>query len=304
MIFIKSAFERVRVQSTYGNAPFTSGEIRNPTFLSTPSTGTAKFSAAPSIRFSRPRRHASAKNSTVFRGAIFAGPRDDEFVLQPDPSSRTEWAIIRVEDLVERAAIEKVSKETLGLTEGDPDIFLVKVKSGSVVRTVREDQRVVEVPPLAPGCSCPSDSSNVPTVPNAGGCSCSQQPSTLGGDGIKMGAAVAAGIPCKETVGACGPGFPGLSGYPCASPGAFCRVFGLFPRSGTCTTVAGLNFQLCLRLREGGPTANPTGPATGLVDERVGVKGDAGGVGCSAPLTPCRVVCRRGGCSRRSLSRS
>ena len=90
----------------------------------------------------------------------------------------------------------------------------VPLRAGAIVRTMWDKERVVSMPPeygTAEGRPGP-------------------------------GAAIASQGNCSEIMGTCPPAIGG-NGYPCGSPGAFCRHYGIFPCKGACTTVSSAWWQ-------------------------------------------------------------
>jgi len=150
-------------------------------------------------------------DGVLFHGLISRGPSPAEFTLHPDPGDRRRWAAVRIEDVVDPGALLPVPRDLLPARLHRFALYFVPVRQGAIVRTMWEKERVVSVPPEYEPANGHAESLPRP------------QPIASMGD-------------CAETRGACGGTITG-SGYPCASPGSFCRHYGIFPCSGTCTTV-------------------------------------------------------------------
>ena len=143
-------------------------------------------------------------------GLILKGITKGEFTLQPDPGDRRQWVSIRIADVVGPDALVRIPSELLPARLHRYDLHFVPLRKGAIVRTMWDKERVVSVPPQY----APTDGSK-----------------------RRGPAPIAAQGDCSEGAGKCPPAIGG-SGYPCSSASAFCRHFGIFPCSGTCTTVA------------------------------------------------------------------
>jgi hypothetical protein len=152
---------------------------------------------------------ARASYGALAHGLILRGPSAAEFTLQTDPGDRRQWAAIRIADVIEPDALLPIPRDLLPARLHRFALYFVPLRTGAIVRTMWEKERIVSV------------SSNY--GPPDGG--------------HRPGTAIASQGDCDEVMGTCPPSIGG-SGYPCGSPGTFCRHFGVFPCSGTCTTVS------------------------------------------------------------------
>ena len=156
-----------------------------------------------------------AAHGSLFHGVVRRGADAAEFVLQPEPGNRREWAAIKVADVLNPNELIRVPVDLLPARLHRVPLHFIPLRTGAIVRAMWEKARTVS---LTPDYG-PADTA-VSSRPD---------PDT---------SIVATQGDCVAAAGTCPPAVATGSGYPCSSPSAFCRAAGIVPCSGTCSTSA------------------------------------------------------------------
>ncbi len=171
---------------------------------------------------------AMGEEYLVVRGAIIQSPWPQSLIFQPDPSSKRDWALIRLDQLVGSDAIEQVPESGLAPHERGHRIYRLRIRHGEEIRVFLGRTIAVGVPFL---------SEDGPTHGGGRPGSTGDVVSEAEDDVTTTPAATGSGdCGCAQKTGKCGGTIKG-SGWPCAAPGTFCRCYGIRPHSGACTTV-------------------------------------------------------------------
>lgn len=154
-------------------------------------------------------------DSVVLRGLILPANDPNSFVLQPDPSTRKDYAIINRRDVLNPNAIDLVPAFALAAHERGFSLAYVRIAYGSSIAVVRAASATVGKTKL---------------WVSGGGSSCSCRGSGASGVAIP----VTDSGDCDTTLnGNCPSGCSANTGGVCSAPGKSCK-WGLF--SGKCTT--------------------------------------------------------------------
>lgn len=157
------------------------------------------------------------EESIILRGMLVRSEEKGSFMLQPDPSTKRDWAIIRKKDILNADTIEHVPKAALAPHERGFRMAYVRIRYGATLRLVRTKVATVGVTPL--WTPAKDESVQIGHDNNSVG----TEPQPLASTGT-----------CKTKTGVkkvCDG--KTVKGVGCASPGSTCE-YGLF--SGTCTT--------------------------------------------------------------------
>jgi hypothetical protein len=173
---------------------------------------------------------ALGERSIILRGLLLPGGDKASVLLQPDPSSRRDWAEISKDDILERSKIEQVPESALAAHEKGFALSYIRVRYGATITLVRTAIATVGVTPLHNGVEQPAESvkSGCACGPGNGGQIVEEEPN----DGEEPPPLASTGT-CKVTNGSKTCDGKKTKGMVCASPGTTCS-YGAF--SGICTT--------------------------------------------------------------------
>lgn len=170
------------------------------------------------------------ERSIILRGLLLPGSGKGSVLLQPDPSSRRDWAEISKDDILERSKIESVPESALAAHEKGFALSYIRIRYGATITLVRTAVATVGVTPLHSGSGQSAQSV-------ATGCACGPgSVVTIDGEQPLDGeepVPLASTGDCKVTNGSKVCDGKTKKGIVCASPGLACS-WGAF--SGTCTT--------------------------------------------------------------------